>query len=134
MRWATALLIVIASACTRPDPAARLDAGTHARSGAATSTAAIAVRTTTAADMLALLPQSGDAQRILAERCLLCHGLEHVAQQRLPLAKWTAVIDKMARWGTPLAAGEAELLARALAEALPPELPDVPPRRVPTRP
>lgn len=108
------------------------DARTTTTAVATPAAAAPAVRTTTVTDALALLPTHDPARRILTERCLLCHGLEHVAQQRLPLAKWTAVVDKMARWGTPLAEGEAEILARALAEALPPELADVPPRRVPT--
>lgn len=140
------LAAVLIAGCPRAEPEPRSDAAatgtsegaavrtTSAAQAAAAAHAAptVAVRTTTVTDALALLPRSDPARRILAERCQLCHGLEHVAQQRLPLAKWTAVVDKMARWGTPLAEGEAEILARALADALPAELADVAPRRVPT--
>ncbi|MFO0959069.1 MAG: cytochrome c [Isosphaeraceae bacterium] len=41
-------------------------------------------------------------RRTFTENCLICHGDEMVAQQRLTPAQWKAEVVKMVGWGAPL--------------------------------
>ena len=39
---------------------------------------------------------------IVAARCVICHGLELVAQQRQSRAGWQAIVDRMDTYGAPI--------------------------------
>ncbi len=43
-------------------------------------------------------------QQTFTENCLICHGEEMAANQRLTTKQWTATIDKMVGWGSPVPA------------------------------
>ena len=51
--------------------------------------------------------------------CLGCHGVDLVAEQRLSVAGWTREVEKMMRWGAPLAESEKDALAAYLAARYP---------------
>jgi cytochrome c553 len=47
----------------------------------------------------------------LLARCLTCHGLPLIEEQRLSLAGWKREIDKMVGWGATLTEAEVQLLS-----------------------
>lgn len=47
----------------------------------------------------------------LLPRCLTCHGLPLIEQQRLSAVGWKREIDKMVGWGASLTEAEVELLS-----------------------
>ena len=55
------------------------------------------------------------AHALIADSCLSCHSEEMIAQQRLTLSQWTAVVKKMRGWGAPLEAENIEPLVAYLA-------------------
>jgi mono/diheme cytochrome c family protein len=55
------------------------------------------------------------AREIVTQQCLACHGEEMLAQQRLTVKQWTAVLAKMHDWGAGLEADEVGPLAAHLA-------------------
>jgi hypothetical protein len=71
------------------------------------------------------LPQGAPEMVILA-RCMVCHGMEHVKQQRLTPAQWEKTIAKMQKWGMPLTEVEAKSLVSFLSTLFPPDAPDHP--------
>jgi len=60
----------------------------------------------------------------LEGRCLICHTLDYVTTQRLTEGQWTAVINKMKRWGSPVADDEVKPLAAWLASHWSTDLPE----------
>lgn len=44
----------------------------------------------------------GDGKDLATASCLACHSADIPRQQRLTGKQWTAVVDKMVRWGTEL--------------------------------
>lgn len=59
------------------------------------------------------LPE-GEGAELVRWRCTLCHSMEGRGLQRLDGAGWTETVDRMIRFGTPLAAREREIVIRYL--------------------
>lgn len=53
---------------------------------------------------------------LLTTRCVLCHSLDLVLQQRLNKDRWTHVVTKMVQWGAPLSPSEQTVFIEYLAE------------------
>jgi mono/diheme cytochrome c family protein len=53
---------------------------------------------------------------IFGRRCMSCHGVDLVEQQRLGPPGWTRELDKMIRWGAAVSDGEKELLIAYLSK------------------
>jgi cytochrome c553 len=62
---------------------------------------------------------SQDAAVALMPRCLTCHDLGLIEQQRLTEAGWVREIDKMIAWGATLTESERDLFAAYLARRFP---------------
>jgi len=60
-------------------------------------------------------PGAVGAATFAAPECLACHGEDLIAQQRLSAAGWAREVDKMIRWGAPVAPERKEALAADLA-------------------
>jgi cytochrome c5 len=75
----------------------------------------------------ATLP-SGEGSDIARRRCLTCHGVELIAQQRLSRDDWSRELEKMAAWGAQVPAEERPLLldflTGQLGNARPPSMPN----------
>lgn len=56
---------------------------------------------------------------VFNRRCLGCHGIDIVQQQRLDAGGWTREVDKMIRWGATVTDGERPDLIRYLTERFP---------------
>lgn len=56
-----------------------------------------------------LLP-AGTGRAIVGEKCAGCHNATLIAQQRLNRSQWTREVEKMMRWGAPVAESEKEAL------------------------
>jgi cytochrome c oxidase cbb3-type subunit 3 len=68
------------------------------------------------------------AEGLILARCSVCHSADLIAQQRLPLARWEATVEKMVHWGAEISSDEANLLVRYLSARYHPGAPDhVPP-------
>jgi hypothetical protein len=61
------------------------------------------------------------AAAALLPRCLTCHDLRLIEQQRLTAAGWIREIDKMIGWGATLTESERSLLSEYLAKRFGPE-------------
>ena len=70
--------------------------------------------------VFAALPD-GDGASIADQRCLTCHSSDLLRQQRLTEAQWTAVVDKMARWGSGMREDERTPLIAYLAHHFGPQ-------------
>jgi hypothetical protein len=44
----------------------------------------------------------GKHQELVAGRCIICHSLEMVAQQRQDREGWEAILDRMISYGAPI--------------------------------
>jgi cytochrome c oxidase cbb3-type subunit III len=64
------------------------------------------------------------AEGLIIARCSVCHSADLIVQQRLPRARWEAIVDKMIHWGAELSNDEAQLLTRYLAARYHPGVPD----------
>jgi cytochrome c5 len=53
--------------------------------------------------------------------CQTCHDANMIEQQHLSKAAWTREVDKMVRWGAPVADADKEPLADYLASRFPPK-------------
>lgn len=53
---------------------------------------------------------SGRVPDLVRARCVTCHGLDLIQQQRLPRAGWERELDKMIRWGAVVQDDERSLL------------------------
>ncbi|HXX74543.1 MAG TPA: c-type cytochrome [Nitrospiraceae bacterium] len=68
------------------------------------------------------------AEGLILARCSVCHSADLIVQQRLPLVRWEATVEKMRHWGAEISKDEAELLVRYLSARYHPGAPDrVPP-------
>jgi hypothetical protein len=45
---------------------------------------------------------AGKNREIVSGRCVVCHSLETVAQQRQDRAGWEAILDRMISYGAPI--------------------------------
>ena len=79
------------------------------------------------------LPKDAPETAILA-RCMVCHGMEHVVQQRLTAEQWEKSLGKMQKWGVQLTPEEAKALVAFLAARFKPDAPEFVGMRVPTPP
>jgi len=61
---------------------------------------------------------------LLEGRCLICHTLDYVTTNRLTEGQWTNVVNKMKRWGSPVADDEVKPLAAWLARHWSTDLPE----------
>lgn len=64
------------------------------------------------------------ARDLIMGPCQICHSTDYMTQQRLTPAQWSATVKKMVGWGAPLTEEQVTALARALAEAYPPDRPE----------
>ena len=64
------------------------------------------------------------ADALILARCSVCHSADLIAQQRLPLDRWEATVEKMKHWGAELSSEEAALLVRYLSARYHPGAPD----------
>ena len=58
----------------------------------------------------------GEGQKIAAEKCAACHDQTLIVGQHLDPVRWTREVEKMMRWGSPVAEQEKDVLARYLAQ------------------
>ena len=77
------------------------------------------------------LPKEAPELAILA-RCMVCHGMEHVVQQRLTAQQWEKTLAKMQKWGMQLTPEETKALVAFLSARFTPDAPDYPGKPVPT--
>lgn len=63
------------------------------------------------------LPRDRD-QQMVTGRCIICHSLEMIAQQRQTRAEWAVIVDRMITYGMPVAPGERERILVYLAKHL----------------
>jgi mono/diheme cytochrome c family protein len=54
--------------------------------------------------------RNADGRGVFERRCLSCHGVDIVEQQRLARPGWVREVDKMIRWGATVAENESETL------------------------
>ena len=112
----SALLTLTSLGCDRkPGPAPAPMASASAPAPAASLDSAAIVR--------GELP-SGAEIEILNARCLICHSLEYVTQQRLTGAQWEKTLSKMQKWGSPITDEEKTRLGPWLATVWAADLPD----------
>jgi cytochrome c5 len=52
----------------------------------------------------------GDGARIVRSKCLACHGVDLIVQQRLSRAAWGREVEKMIGWGAIVESSERETL------------------------
>jgi cytochrome c5 len=60
-----------------------------------------------------------NATEILNNKCLVCHEIDLITQQRLSRSGWTREVDKMIRWGASINDAEKEPLLDYLAANFP---------------
>ena len=63
------------------------------------------------------LPQDPD-QQFVTGRCIICHSLETIAQQRQTREEWAVIVDRMITYGMPVGPGERERMLSYLARHL----------------
>ena len=82
---------------------------------------AVAVHVGTAVPQRAMDPPAapGGDSALLTSRCLSCHDVELIAQQRLDAAGWGREVNKMIGWGAPVTGGERERLIAELVRLFP---------------
>jgi hypothetical protein len=51
---------------------------------------------------------AGPDQSLVTSRCIICHSLETIAQQRQTREEWTAILDRMISYGMPVGPGDRE--------------------------
>ena len=64
------------------------------------------------------------AEALILARCSVCHSPDLITQQRLPPARWEAIVDKMKHWGAEISQEEQILLVRYLSARYHPGAPD----------
>ena len=57
---------------------------------------------------------------IVAARCIICHSLELVAQQRQDRAGWQVIVDRMDTYGVPIPPEDKKVILDYLSEHLGP--------------
>jgi hypothetical protein len=63
------------------------------------------------------LPRDPD-QLLVTGRCVICHSLEMIAQQRQTRDEWTVILDRMISYGMPMLPGDRERILTYLARHL----------------
>ena len=63
------------------------------------------------------LPKDRD-QQMVTGRCIICHSLEMIAQQRQTRQEWAVIVDRMITYGMPVQPGERERILTYLAKHL----------------
>jgi len=63
------------------------------------------------------LPRDRDRQMVTG-RCIICHSLEMIAQQRQTRAEWAVIVDRMISYGMPVQPGERERILTYLTKHL----------------
>jgi hypothetical protein len=63
------------------------------------------------------LPRDRDRQMVTG-RCIICHSLEMIAQQRQTRAEWAVIVDRMISYGMPVQPGDRERILTYLAKHL----------------
>lgn len=63
------------------------------------------------------LPRDRD-QQMVTDRCIICHSLEMIAQQRQTRAEWAVIVDRMISYGMPVQPGDREQILTYLAKHL----------------
>lgn len=63
---------------------------------------------------------TGPGADVFNRRCLACHDIDIVAQQRLDTAGWAREVDKMIRWGAAVNDSDRESLIAYLTRAFGP--------------
>jgi mono/diheme cytochrome c family protein len=71
-----------------------------------------------------------EARRSFVENCLMCHGEDMTTRQRLTTKQWTAEVEKMIGWGSPLPPERKQPLIDHLAETYPNTQPPPPVERI----
>jgi len=54
------------------------------------------------------------AATLILARCAVCHTTDLIVQQRLPVERWTATVEKMRHWGADLSKDEEAVLLQFL--------------------
>jgi mono/diheme cytochrome c family protein len=62
---------------------------------------------------------AAQGEAVFKRACLSCHGVDIVEQQRLSRIGWTREVEKMMRWGAPLADADKSALVEHLASRYP---------------
>ena len=63
------------------------------------------------------LPRDPD-QQMVSGRCIICHSLEMIAQQRQTRAEWAVIVDRMISYGMPVGPGDRERILDYLTKQL----------------
>ena len=63
------------------------------------------------------LPRDRD-QQMVTDRCIICHSLEMIAQQRQTRDEWAVIVDRMISYGMPVQPGDRERILAYLAKHL----------------
>jgi len=72
---------------------------------------------------------AGTMQAKASTACLECHEARIILQQRLSKAAWTKEVDKMAKWGAVVDAGDRDALIEYLSTNFGPDQPGYEPPR-----
>jgi hypothetical protein len=59
-----------------------------------------------------------ERQQLVTGRCIICHSLETIAQQRQTRDEWAVILDRMVAYGMPMLPGDRELILEYLATRL----------------
>src|SRR6266850_1943792 len=59
-----------------------------------------------------------ERQQLVTGRCIICHSLETIAQQRQTRDEWAVILDRMVAYGIPMLPGDRELILEYLATRL----------------
>ena len=59
-----------------------------------------------------------ERQQLVTGRCIICHSLETIAQQRQTRDEWAVILDRMIAYGMPMLPGDRELILEYLATRL----------------
>lgn len=62
----------------------------------------------------------GKNVELVVGRCIICHSLETVAQQRQDLVGWQAIVDRMVSYGMPISPEEKRAILDYLVTSLGP--------------
>jgi hypothetical protein len=59
-----------------------------------------------------------ERQQLVTGRCIICHSLETIAQQRQTREEWAVILDRMITYGMPMLPGDREIILGYLATRL----------------
>ncbi len=118
MRIVIALLALTALGCEKKSPYTN-SVGQEAPSGPPP-----AISLEPAALVRGDVPFGGAEVEVLNTRCVICHTLEYITQQRLTEGQWDKTLTKMQKWGSPITDDEKKRVAPWLATTWKADLPD----------